>query len=56
MKSAVSPNAYDVMAPTCPSRRILNRIGTRWTIFVIVALAENPMRFNELKSHMRGIT
>jgi DNA-binding HxlR family transcriptional regulator len=56
MKSAVSPKAYDVMAPTCPSRRILNRIGTRWTIFVIVALAANPMRFNELKSHIRGIT
>ena len=29
--------AYDVMAPTCPSRVVLNRIGARWTIFVVVA-------------------
>lgn len=50
--------AYDVMAATCPSRTVLHRIGARWTIFVVTALAERegPMRFVELKSRIQGIT
>lgn len=56
MGRQAKPKAYDIMAPTCPSRVILNRIGARWTIFVVVALAERPKRFGELKTHIRGIT
>ncbi|MEU7876372.1 helix-turn-helix domain-containing protein [Dactylosporangium sp. NPDC049140] len=48
--------AYDVMAATCPSRTVLHRIGARWTVFVVNALAGGPMRFTELKAHIRGIT
>jgi DNA-binding HxlR family transcriptional regulator len=48
--------AYDVMAPTCPSRTVLHRIGARWTIFVVTALAGGPMRFTQLKAHIQGIT
>jgi DNA-binding HxlR family transcriptional regulator len=54
--TAAQPKAYDVMAPTCPSRVVLNRIGARWTVFVVVALDERPMRFGELKTLIRGIT
>ncbi|PWJ26572.1 HxlR family transcriptional regulator [Branchiibius hedensis] len=48
--------AYDVMAPTCPSRVVLHRIGARWTVFVVTALADGPLRFTELKRHIAGIT
>ncbi|MEU2337857.1 helix-turn-helix domain-containing protein [Streptomyces sp. NPDC006654] len=48
--------AYNVMAATCPSRTVLHRIGARWTVFVINALADGPRRFTELKGHIRGIT
>ncbi|HYF74101.1 MAG TPA: helix-turn-helix domain-containing protein [Nocardioides sp.] len=48
--------AYDVMAATCPSRTVLHRIGARWTVFVVNALEHGPMRFTELKAHIRGIT
>ncbi|MFT8637929.1 MAG: helix-turn-helix domain-containing protein [Pseudoclavibacter sp.] len=50
--------AYDVMAASCPSRTVLHRIGARWTIFVVTALAEHegPMRFTELKTRIQGIT
>jgi len=47
---------YDVMASTCPSRTVLHRIGARWTIFVITALADGPMRFIQLKTRIQGIT
>jgi DNA-binding HxlR family transcriptional regulator len=48
--------AYNVMAPTCPSRVVLHRIGARWTIFVVTALAGGSMRFSELKRYIEGIT
>ncbi|MCQ4207372.1 winged helix-turn-helix transcriptional regulator [Streptomyces longispororuber] len=48
--------AYNVMAATCPSRTVLHRIGARWTVFVVNALDRAPMRFTELKAHIRGIT
>lgn len=49
-------SAYNVMAATCPSRTVLHRIGARWTVFVVNALATRPLRFTELKAHIRGIT
>jgi DNA-binding HxlR family transcriptional regulator len=50
--------AYDVMAATCPSRTVLHRIGARWTICVVTALAEatGSMRFTALKTRIQGIT
>lgn len=48
--------AYNIMAATCPSRTVLHRIGARWTVFVVNALDARPMRFVELKAHIRGIT
>ena len=48
--------AYNVMAATCPSRTVLHRIGARWTVFVVNALADGPRRFTELKAHIQGIT
>lgn len=50
------PKAYDVMASTCPSRLLLHRIGARWTVFIVTALAEGPMRFTALKARIEGIT
>jgi DNA-binding HxlR family transcriptional regulator len=48
--------AYNVMSATCPSRTVLHRIGARWTVFVINALADDPRRFTDLKAHIQGIT
>ncbi|WP_415950298.1 winged helix-turn-helix transcriptional regulator [Streptomyces sp. KLOTTS4A1] len=48
--------AYNVMAASCPSRTVLHRIGARWTVFVVNALDAGPMRFTQLKAHVRGIT
>ena len=48
--------AYNVMAATCPSRTVLHRIGARWTVFVVNALADGPRRFTDLKAHIQGIT
>lgn len=48
--------AYDVMSASCPGRVVLHRIGARWTVFVVVALEDGPMRFTALKTRIEGIT
>ncbi len=39
-----------------PLADVLGRIGSRWTIHVIIALTNGPMRFSELKRHLEGIS
>src|ERR1700712_2311292 len=35
---------------------ILNRVGDKWTVQVVVALYDHPRRFNELKRQVNGIS
>jgi DNA-binding HxlR family transcriptional regulator len=35
---------------------VLARVGDKWTVFVIGLLADRPMRFNELKRAIDGIS
>ena len=35
---------------------VLARVGDKWTVFVIGLLADRPMRFNELKRGIDGIS
>lgn len=47
----------DVLDPACPSRIVFGRIGERWTMFVILALADGrPMRFTDLKCRVGVVT
>lgn len=40
----------------CPTRRILDRIGDRWTVLVIGSLSEQPRRFSELRRRIEGVS
>jgi DNA-binding HxlR family transcriptional regulator len=49
----------DVMDPACPTRRLLDRVGTKWTSMVVKVLAEaSPaeVRFAELRRRIPGIS
>ncbi|MFE0019685.1 winged helix-turn-helix transcriptional regulator [Amycolatopsis sp. NPDC059021] len=49
----------DVFDPACPARRLLDRIGTKWTSMAVKVLAEaDPpeVRFAELKRRMPGVS
>jgi DNA-binding HxlR family transcriptional regulator len=39
-------NAFD---PNCPTRAILDRIGDKWTVLVVLSLRGGPLRFTELR-------
>jgi DNA-binding HxlR family transcriptional regulator len=51
----------DVITPadTRDCRRvseILNRVGDKWTMQVVVVLGDQPRRFNDLRRHVNGIS
>ena len=50
---AAGPNLLDACAPV---RAILNRVGDKWSVLIVMALCAGPLRFNELKRAVTGIT
>ena len=41
----------------CPAvREVLNRVGDKWSVFVVRLLGNGPMRFSELKRAIEGIS
>ncbi|GGZ03204.1 MULTISPECIES: winged helix-turn-helix transcriptional regulator [Shewanella] len=38
------------------TREILNRIGDKWSLYIIASLANGKLRFNELKRSIDGIS
>jgi DNA-binding HxlR family transcriptional regulator len=49
-------DAVDVFDPACPTRQVLDLIGDRWTVLIVLALTEQTMRFTELRKRLRGIS
>src|ERR1700721_4392565 len=39
----------------CPTRRILDRIGDRWTVLIVGALWDGSVRFSELRRRVEGV-
>jgi len=35
---------------------VLNRVGDKWSMLIVMILAHGPRRFNELKRHIDGIS
>ncbi|MER7500391.1 helix-turn-helix domain-containing protein [Nonomuraea pusilla] len=48
-------NLFD---PLCPTRLLLDRVGSRWTTMAVLSLAaaEGELRFTELKREMTGVS
>ncbi|WP_344652922.1 helix-turn-helix domain-containing protein [Cryptosporangium japonicum] len=40
----------------CPTRRILDRIGDRWTVLVVGVLGDGDARFSELRRRIERIS
>ena len=45
----------DVFDPTCPTRVVLDRIGDKWTVLVIAALVDGPLRFTQVRQRIGGV-
>lgn len=41
----------------CPAaREVLNRVGDKWSVYVVASLRDGPVRFNELRRGIEGIS
>ena len=46
----------DVYAANCPTRQILDRVGDKWAVLILLLLREETMRFNQLRRTIEGIS
>ena len=46
----------DVYAADCPTRQILDRVGDKWAVLILLLLREEPMRFSQLRRTIVGIS
>jgi len=53
---AGGPSPLDPYAAGCPSRRLLDRIGDRWTVLVVGSLGTGPLRFSDIRRRVEGIS
>ncbi|MGI5504845.1 winged helix-turn-helix transcriptional regulator [Lentzea sp. CA-135723] len=47
---------YDVFAKACPSRPTLEHVTGRWGSLTLSALDAGPLRFNELRRRVDGVS
>ena len=47
---------YSPYAAECPTRRLLNLVGDKWTSLVVILLSQGTMRFGELRREIEGIS
>ncbi|MFK0275108.1 winged helix-turn-helix transcriptional regulator [Ensifer sp. NPDC090286] len=50
------PMEYDVYIQTCPTRLVLDRLADKWAVLVLGKLDEQPVRFNQLKREIDGVS
>jgi DNA-binding HxlR family transcriptional regulator len=50
------PTQLDAPSDCRGVSEILSRVGDRWTMQVVVALRDQPRRFNDIKRHVSGIS
>ncbi|UZE49666.1 helix-turn-helix transcriptional regulator [Rhodopseudomonas sp. P2A-2r] len=48
-----TPNAY---SDNCPTRIVLDRIADKWAVLVLGLLGDGPVRFNQLRRQIEGIS
>ncbi|WP_377645643.1 winged helix-turn-helix transcriptional regulator [Oryzobacter terrae] len=45
-----------VFAAACPSRVVLDHVTSKWGVLVLIALADGPQRWSELRRRAEGIS
>jgi DNA-binding HxlR family transcriptional regulator len=52
----VSPPKPNPYAADCPTRMALDRIADKWTVLLLGLIDERPMRFNQLRRAVEGLS
>ena len=49
-------HAYDIYEDRCPTRLVLDRLADKWALLILDRLQQEPVRFNQLKREIKGIS
>ncbi len=52
----LEPQQTVLSAADCPSRLLLDQIADKWSVLILTALCNGPLRFNAVKRRLEGIT
>src|SRR5689334_1832574 len=55
-RRAEAREAYDAFLAECPTRKLLDRISDKWVSLVLAALADGPLRYNDLARKIAGVS
>jgi DNA-binding HxlR family transcriptional regulator len=47
---------YDLFLADCPARTTLRLIGDTWSVVVLSGLGQGPLRYNDLRDRIGGIS
>lgn len=56
MPNTPAPCAYNVYDRHCPARMALDRLADKWSLLIIGRLRQGPVRFNQLRREIQGIS
>jgi DNA-binding HxlR family transcriptional regulator len=56
ISTSPSTNSSTVFSQACPSRQALELVASKWALLVIPALADGPVRNNELMRKIEGVS
>jgi DNA-binding HxlR family transcriptional regulator len=48
--------AYNVYEDRCPTREVLDRLADKWALLILDRLRKEPVRFNQLRRDIKGIS
>ncbi|SLM61825.1 MULTISPECIES: winged helix-turn-helix transcriptional regulator [Dickeya] len=48
--------AFNVYSKTCPARVVLDRLSNKWSLLILDRLAREPVRFNQLRRDIQGVS
>ena len=48
--------AWNPYAAACPTRMVIDRIADKWAVLLLGLLADGPMRFNQLRRSIDGLS
>ena len=47
---------YDVYEDRCPTRLVLDRLADKWALLILDRLRDGPVRFNQLRRDIKGLS
>ena len=50
------PQAYNVYEAGCPTRALFERLADKWALLIIDRVYKGPVRFNQLRRDIKGIS